>query len=186
MAELTFAEISKLLKYDPENGKLFWLPRPAELFASRHPKRSADYSAQRWNSRLAGKEALNSVNARGYLSGSIFNRNYKAHRVAWVLATGGWPADQIDHINGNKTDNRIVNLRSVTNSDNCKNKRIIKSNTSGVCGVSWFARSRKWHARIEVNGKTVNLGYFDCLDDAARVRKQAEIDNGFHANHGGA
>jgi hypothetical protein len=186
MAELTFAEISKLLKYEPETGKLFWLPRTADMFSARDPKRSAEYSAQRWNSRLAGKEALNSTSTKGYLSGSIFNKPYKAHRVAWVLSTGLWPNEQIDHINGIKTDNRIGNLRPVSNAENCKNKRIFKSNTSGVCGVSWFKRARKWHARIEVNGKTINLGYYDNLEDAARVRKQAELENGFHENHGTA
>lgn len=98
MAELTFAEISKLLKYDPETGKLFWLPRPVEMFANTGLGGSAT-AAKRWNNCFAGKEAFLTVDGKGYLCGNIFDRQYSAARVAWLLHTGEWPSDCIDHIN---------------------------------------------------------------------------------------
>lgn len=168
--------LRQLLRYEPETGKLFWRNRIQDFaFSPAH--------ADRWNRRYAGKEAM-TANSRGYLRGRVLNMDLPAHRVVWAIHFGEWPEHHIDHINGVRSDNRIENLRSVTNHENHKNVKKPKNNTSGVVGVSWQKRMGKWQSRIKVNGKTVNLGSFDVLSDAKRARKTAEAKFGFHPNHG--
>ncbi len=184
MAELTYAEISKLLKYEPETGKFYWLPRPVEMFSGGAFRGGAEAKAKTWNIRYAGKEAFTSLHNRGYIQAGLLGRGYLAHRVAWLLATGSWPTDQIDHINGNRADNRIINLREVSNLENAKNMTLSKRNKSGVCGVFWLNHINKWWASIRVDGVRKNLGYFADFHDACEARKQAEQKHGFHPNHG--
>jgi hypothetical protein len=95
---------------------------------------------------------------------------------------GVWPTQLIDHINGDSSDNRIVNLRQTTQSENNRNRRITDKNTSGYVGV--YKRGAKWCAQISVNGKNMHLGAYDTIEQAANARKQAEIDYGYHENHG--
>ena len=121
----------------------------------------------------------------GYLMVSINGKQQRAHRVAWELYYGSPPARCIDHINGIRDDNRIINLRVVSVAENNKNTRKRKQNTSGVTGVSWESDRSKWLAYIGVNKKRhVKLGRFDSLLDACCSRKSAEITHGYHANHG--
>ena len=102
------------------------------------------------------------------------SRLHKAHRLAWFYVYGSWPNDQIDHINRNKTDNRIANLREVTNKQNQQNASKRSDNTSGHPGVSWYKRDSKWQARIKHNQKDTHLGYFENLEEAIAARKAAE------------
>lgn len=97
--------------------------------------------------------------------------------------TGRYPTF-VDHINGNRSDNRWSNLREVTKSENSKNMALLNTNKSGVAGVFWNKGKKKWTARIESEGVTTHLGHFESLDRAAEVRKQAESIFGFHKNHG--
>ena len=182
MAELTYHDVARLLKADFETGKLFWLPRPLEMF--KDGKQSAEHNCAIWNSRFPGTEAFTAVNGWGYRHGRIFGRAYRAHRVIWLLATKEWPADEIDHINGVKDDNRMTNLRQVTGAENRKNTRLSKANTSGIIGVSWLNSRRKWAAQIHINGRSTNLGHFLEKSDAIAARKAAEIKYGYHPNHG--
>ena len=99
---------------------------------------------------------------------------------------GAWPKKGIDHINGITDDNRISNLRDVSQSDNMRNMTTPCRNTSGRIGVYWFARDCKWQAQIRADGKTKHLGYFDDINDAIAARKAAEIEYGYHENHGRA
>lgn len=185
MATISYAQVSALLKYDPDTGLLFWLPRPVEMFSDAFL--GSEWSSKRWNTRYAGKEAFTALDGRGYRYGQIYKKPYRAHRVAWLLTHGVWPEGEIDHINGVRTDNRLANLRDVSITINRRNCKLRSDNKSGVSGVNWNKAYGKWRARIAVNGQEVFLGNFDCVDDAIEARKQAEKTvGGFHKNHGRA
>lgn len=177
--ELTQAIIQELLDYNPETGKLFWKERDLKWFKS-------DASCKRWHTRFAGKEAFTASLPRGNKMGSILNKpGIPAHRIIWLYVHGEWPEEDIDHINGDPSDNRIENLRTVSRAENLKNQKHCSNNKSGVMGVSWFKPAQKWVAKIGDSSKAENLlGYFNNFDDAVAARKQAEIDRGYHANHG--
>jgi hypothetical protein len=100
------------------------------------------------------------------------------------MKTGKWPDTEIDHINGNRADNRFENLRQVSHQENGKNTKRYASNRSGFAGVGRTTNPSKWRARIRVNGKLVHLGVFDSAEDARTARKAAEKQFGFHENHG--
>jgi len=104
--------------------------------------------------------------------------------VIWAIFYGEWPSGQVDHINGVRDDNRIVNMRDVSHQDNCRNAARPRTNTSGVSGVVWDKPHKKWRAEIRANGKMKNLGRFAIFDDAVAVRKSAEVEYGYHPNHG--
>ena len=173
--------LRKILRYEPETGKLFWRKRPVEMFSSGN--RGAEAHCKSWNKRFAESEAFISV-TEGYRIGSIFNRKVFAHRVIWAMVHGEWPKGQMDHINHDRSDNRMENFRIVTNLENSRNASIGKSNTSGIVGVGWDTNKSKWRASIGIFRKNKHLGYFDCFTAAAAARKKAEIKYGFHENHG--
>lgn len=107
------------------------------------------------------------------------------HRIVWIMHNGEIPFGMhIDHINHNRKDNRIQNLRLVTNGENHKNTKLYSRNSSGVCGVSFSKWHNKWWARINVDGKFINLGMFDDINSAIEAREKAEKFYGFHENHG--
>lgn len=112
----------------------------------------------------------------------IKSKKYLAHRLAMLIQSGQWPTDEVDHINGNGTDNSIKNLRAVSRQENQKNKRLRSDNPSGIAGV--FFRNGKWRVRISSNGTRFNIGTFLTLLDAAAARKSAEIRHDFHELHG--
>jgi hypothetical protein len=182
MAELTFAEISKLLKYDPETGKLFWLPRTAEMFSGAGFYGGAETKAKTWNARYAGTEAFAGEHPNGYKCGAVLGRGYLTHRIIWLFEKGAWPKDQIDHINGDRTDNRIENLREVSNAENARNMSVSVRNKSGIAGVFWNAKRQKWVANIGKNSRTKHLGCFDDFDLAVQAREKALVDMGYHIN----
>lgn len=169
--------LRELLDYDPETGKLTWLPRTKD----NHPN---DQVRRRLNTQFAGREAFTTTSSKGYKRGILLNRDFLAHRVIWALHTGAWPEDQIDHVNGNRSDNRIENLRVVSNQENQKNQRLYSNNTSGYMGVLWNKGCKRWSSRIQVDGGNLHLGLFDDIEDAIAARKEAEIKHGFHENHG--
>ena len=123
-------------------------------------------------------------NPTGYIRMKVGGKLYLAHRLAFLYMTGKWPEDQVDHINHIRDDNRWCNLREVSHQENHKNQSKPKSNTSGVTGVCWCKRYKKWKAQIKVEGKVKNLGSFTSKEDATKARKEAEIKYGFHDNHG--
>jgi len=137
-----------------------------------------EVSSRKWNTRFAGKPALCTLANNGYLYGSIFAENWSSHRVAWLIQTGKEPIE-VDHINGDKTDNRIVNLRNVDRRANCKNQRR-RNNISGATGVSWHPKGKAWAVKIG----TQYIGLFKDFEEAVAVRKAAEAVNNYHPNHG--
>lgn len=166
------ALLRKLFRYEPLTGVLYWLPR-----LDAHPG---------WNTKYAGREAFSVDASTGYRSGSACGFNLLAHRVAWAMQTGEWPSGEIDHINGNRSDNRWANLRAVPKAENAKNQRLRATNASGAMGVMWIAERGKWRARIMVGGRNQSLGCFDTFNEACEARKAAEARLGFHENHGKA
>lgn len=173
--------LGNVLVCDAQKGILFWKKRTPDMFENSN--RHADHSCALFNSKFAGKEAFTATDTYGYKFGAIFGKTYRAHRVIWALTFGDWPNGQIDHINGNRSDNRIENLRVVSNAENQRNSKIRSTNTSGAAGVSWNKQRAKWQARITVDCKRMHLGYFDSLDEAKTARIKAELRYGFHANH---
>jgi hypothetical protein len=123
---------------------------------------------------LIGKPA-EVINTIGYAVIRIDGIQYLAHRLAWLVSSGSWPVDQIDHINGCRSDNRLSNLREVTNLQNNLNKGIRKNNKTGVVGVSFDSRKKKWRARFKAAGKEIFLGYFDSKELAEIARKNFEM-----------
>ncbi len=102
----------------------------------------------------------------------------------WVLKRDSYNKEDLDHIDGNPSNNSLDNLREVTHQENCKNRVTPVNNKSGVQGVGWFEPAKSWRAYIRVNSKLKHLGYYKDLEKAKEVRKQAEKAFGFHENHG--
>lgn len=168
--------LRQLLRYEPETGKLFWIARDSRWFKT-------DGWRDAWNTRWAKAEAFSSISNNGYRVGHVLSEKYQAHQVAWVIYYGEWP-NIIDHIDGDKLNNKIDNLRNVDAATNHRNRVISKVNISGAAGVGWVHKAGKWVARIRENGKTTTLGAFVDYEDAVAARKAAEIRLGYHANHG--
>ena len=147
MSNLTADRLRQLLSYDASTG----------IFTRRISQ----------TNRVKVGDIAGSPNQKGYINIMVDGRLYPSHRLAWLYVHGEWPRAQIDHINGTKTDNRIANLREATNSQNMQNMRTARSdNTSGLLGVRWHKRDKRWHARIMVDGKARHLGSFGSSDDA--------------------
>lgn len=154
------------LRYDHITGKLFWKPLP-EDFNSRW---------KQYNGKHAGKEAGN-ITDQGYMNVYLDGRNYKAHRLAWLLHYGEWPPADLDHISGIRTENYIINLRLATRSENLFNMRTRRNGLKGVT-----ISNGNWLARISSNGKTKHLGSFRSEQAAHNAYcKAAVTDHGSFA-----
>lgn len=170
--------LRQLLRYEPDTGKLFWLPRPREMFTT-----SRAFSV--WNSRHSGVEAFTASTGRGYKCGSIFDVPQRAHRIIWMICHGEIPSGfQLDHINGRRDDNRLENIRLALGFENTANTARHADSTSGVKGVSWDKRRKKWEARICIKGNQKHLGYFlNVIEAEAAYLAAAEEHQGQFAYH---
>ena len=131
----------------------------------------------------AGKKNW-AVGGAGYKVIGINYKLHSIHRIIWMWVFGEWP-DEVDHINGDRLDNRLHNLRNVSRKENARNIRVGGSNTSGVLGVYWVERDKRWSARIGNTSRGGGfIGYYKTKAEAVAARKQAEIDLGYHKNHG--
>jgi hypothetical protein len=157
-----------LLRYEPSTGCLFWRAR----------------NNPQWDGQFAGRKAFTYC-SKTHQHGRIFDTPHLAHRVIWKMIHGDEPSE-IDHINGNGFDNRLVNLRAADRTDNMRNMKRSKSNTSGDVGVSYVSRLKRWRAYLGERGKQVHLGYFTSREAAAEVRARAAAARGYHPNHGRA
>jgi len=120
----------------------------------------------------------------GYKVVSINKKDYRVHRVIFMLFNGSLQGD-IDHIDGNRLNNKIENLRQATRSQNLYNTRISNRNTSGVKGVSWDKARNKWDVRIRVKKAQITLGRFESIEEAkAVISKFRQEHHGEFANHG--
>ncbi len=146
IADITAPELRQILTYNPTTG----------IF----------------NRRNDPGAVLGRIATKGYRQIMVASKRYMAHRLAWLYINGEWPAGQIDHINQAKDDNRIENLRVVTNKQNGENVRHFSHNTSGLKGVRFRAGS--WVAEIKHLKKSQHLGSFTTLEDACAARAMAE------------
>jgi hypothetical protein len=161
---LTAEYLRDLLAYDPDTG----------IFTRRRD--SFNNGAVRWK---AGSIVGGVSKHFGYVIIGIQDFHYRAHRLAWLYVHGEWPKGLIDHINEVRHDNRLSNLRVADQSGNMHNIRAAQKNSStGLRGVSWFSRDRRWVAQLAVNGKRLRLGYFLTADAARAAYVNAKIAHG--------
>lgn len=122
--------------------------------------------------------------SRGYFQVGIGDKVHPVHRVIWVWMTGELP-NEIDHIDGDRSNNKWSNLRDASRKENCKNLGVGTKNTSGVIGVTRTKGTDRYVAFITVNGERIYLGSYGSLEEAGTVRKNYEKMFNFHPNHSG-
>lgn len=143
--EITFERASELLRLDPETGALWW----------------------RTGTDVRARGEAGYINPRGYRIVMIDGKNHRAHRLVWLLLNGKLPENDIDHVNGVRSDNRPSNLREATRSQNNENQRRPRGNSrSPYLGVTWHAQSKRWAARITTCGRLKHLGLFATPEQA--------------------
>jgi hypothetical protein len=143
-----------------------------------YDKSTGHFSWKKKRRGVSTNKTLGTDNGFGYLRITVLGKSYYAHRLAWLYVHGCWP-DQIDHINGVKSDNRIKNLRSVTVEQN--NQNILKPRSgskSQILGVSWHKKSKKWQAHICIYKQKKYLGLFSSIEEAqkAYLSEKEKID----------
>jgi hypothetical protein len=152
-------ELKSGISYDPDTGILTW-------------KRMENRRAL-WNDRHPGT-AIGILDRDGYLHFKFRNQHFRVHRVAWALHHGCWPSKQLDHINGDRADNRISNLREADYLEQGQNRGLSIRNTSGFTGVTYNKRMRLWVANIRANGKKAYLGSAKSPEDAHALYLEAK------------
>jgi hypothetical protein len=148
MSVMTQSELKQVLSYDQETGVFTWLVRTS--------------------SRSNVGEMAGGLDAKGYIVICIKYKRYLAHRLIWFYMTGKFPENQIDHIDGNKANNRFSNLRDVTNQQNHFNTK--------AKGSSFDKAKGKYSAKIMINGKSIHLGYYKTAIEARSIYATAKLD----------
>lgn len=147
---LTQERASELLKYCSDTGKVYWRVSPC-------------------NATKKGEE-IGRLMPDGYRTAKVDYVTYPVHRIVWLLVHGEFPKQCIDHIDGNRSNNRVENLRDVSRGLNQRNRMKSKNNTSGVTGVCWDKRYCRWVSKVKVDGRTTFLGGFQTVEEAKAVR----------------
>jgi hypothetical protein len=174
---LTQKTLQELLDYNPATGVFTWKPRNQKWFKSKR-------GCLQFNSRFAGSVA-GCDNGSGYTIIRMFGVGFKAHRLAWMYVYGQWPKKDIDHINGNRSDNHIANLRDVNRQINTHNRKKTSGDvTSRFLGVSWYPKLSKWVAQISHGYRKICLGYYESEDVAfqAYLNAKRKLHSGY-INH---
>lgn len=152
---ITPTRLRELLHYDPDTGVFTW-------------------RVSRGGMAQAGSVA-GTTHPQGYLRITVDRRLYLAHRLAFFYTHGRWPTNEIDHVNCVRSDNRLINLREATRSENKQNSRCAQMNSkSGLLGVCWDKRRGRWVAKITLDGNTMHLGYFDSSEEAHAAYLEAK------------
>jgi hypothetical protein len=153
--------VRSILDYDPETGVFRWKSRPE----------CSDLRNSLWTGRIAGTKVCGYIQIAIYVGGRTVS--IYAHRLAWLYVYGAWPEQHVDHIDRDKTNNRIANLRAATVAENARNRRKRSDNKTGFTGVAFRANRNKWEGRITLNGKTVWRHTFDTAIEANAARMAA-------------
>ena len=159
---ITFEEANSMFRYEPSSGHVYWKV-----------------------GKFAGRRAGSLHKTVGYRQINTGKKYVYEHRVIMLLVHGSLPKGiQVDHINHDRSDNRLENLRLVTHTENGRNAKKISTNTTGVTGVTFCKLTGRYQAQMHMKGKCKYLGQYDTLEEAATARLEAEIKYGFHENHG--
>ncbi len=157
----------EVFRYDTETGLLYWRIKPAV--------------------RVAIGDLAGWTDNSGYQRVLFCGVRYQVHRIIWDMHNPNNPvmrSEEVDHIDHNRLNNILSNLRKVNRKENMENKKLYRNNKSGVPGVVWNKRDERWVARITTNQVQTHIGYFVDWFDAVCARKSAENKYGFHCNHG--
>ena len=165
---ITAEAVRYFLQYDATTGDFYWRPREGSVL---------------FNLRFAGKKA-GTPTAVGYISIGLNHKVWFAHRLVWLIEHGEMPDGEIDHIDGNRQNNLIGNLRCVSHQNNLRNQRRAKPGNSGVTGVFYNKKNAKYLATMGVDGKQIRLGQFSKIEDAVSARAKALQAYGFDKMHG--
>lgn len=171
------AHVRALIRYDGTD--FYWNPRPVSDFRSVGAWRG-------WTTRCANQKIIIKQQLNGYHGIRLDGTLLMVHRVIWLLHYGDWPKGELDHLNGDRFDNRIENLRDCNKSQNMRNQKLRSDSTSGFPGVHFCKDKikRPWVARVGLNGTWKTLGYFATKDEAIECRKREQIHYGFTERHG--
>ena len=162
--ELTYDYANYLFKYDPKTGNLYRRVKGTEEFRSKP----------------AGTKTKT-----GYIQIGVNGKLYLAHRIIMLLVNKNLSDDyQVDHIDHNRLNNKLNNLRVVSQSGNMRNSGVRSDSSTGVTGVVYLEGARKYRANIFVRGKRIHIGLYQTLEEAATARKEADVKYGYHKNHG--
>lgn len=156
---LTLERLREVIVYDPETGNMIW-------------------RVDTGKKRLIGRK-VGSVDGHGYRGTMIDHHKFRVHRLAWFYVYGEWPTTDIDHINGDRDDNRIANLRLATRSQNNINRD--RNNGYGRIGVSQYGKHGKWRVCITVGYQQISRGCYEKFEDAVKAREAAEQE--FYPEH---
>ena len=161
---ISYERAIEVLNYAPETGLFTW-------------KKSL-------NRRIKVGAAAGLVNMYGYVAIKIDKKKILAHRLAWLFVNGRLPDKQIDHIDGDRANNRIINLREVSGSQNQRNSGLTSSNTSGYSNICWCKRAKAWKVSMHDQGRPIHIGNFREISEAILARDSAYLRLGYHSNHG--
>jgi hypothetical protein len=173
---LTQERANQLFEYTETTGDLRFKPRPESEFATH---RAFKIFQSKCEGKIAGWK-----HCAGYVSLRVDGKDWLAHRLIWLMATGEIPDGEIDHKNGDRSDNRLSNLRVVTKTENARNQSLRLNNSTGVNGVIWDTRRSAFRAEITLDGRLVYLGQFKTVEEAGAARQGAEKVAGFSRGHG--
>jgi hypothetical protein len=168
ITKAVLAELKSFAYYNPDTG----------VFTATRQRRA--------NSPKVGA-IIGTVNNRGYLLLQVNGSTYGLHVLAWLLMTGDFPKHEVDHINGNKQDNRWSNLRDIPHHINTRNRPMQSNNTSGYTGVTWDSVRAMWRAQVCCFGKGINISSHFSIEEAVVARDAwiaAHPEFGFSLEHG--
>jgi hypothetical protein len=150
------SQLKEVLDYHPETGLFVWKVRASN--------------------RVGVGVVAGTTNKDGYIVIGYKGCRYMAHLLAYLWMEGVYLIGEVDHKDTNPSNNRWVNLRPATRTENARNTNTPKSNSSGAKGVTWHRASKKWRAFIKVNGKQIHLGLFSSFDEAVAKRAKATVE----------